>query len=97
MGQACGGGDLDLNQYSALWPALGIFFAMFLSSDLYPGIIHNAVTELRRLGLALTLGFLVIASFLVTRIDEAYSRRVLVLGWIASMRVTPSCDSSFAG
>ena len=58
-----GGGNLDLNQYSALWPALGVFIAIFLSCHLYPGVIHNAVTELRRLALALTLSFLVIAIF----------------------------------
>jgi hypothetical protein len=84
-------GRPDLHHYFSLWPALGIFFAVFAFYDLYPGIIHNAVTELRRLGLALTLGFLVLAVLIsVSRLDEAYTRRVLLLSWIASLVVTPS-------
>jgi Undecaprenyl-phosphate galactose phosphotransferase WbaP len=83
-------GRLDFHQYFSLWPALGIFFAIFAFSNLYPGIIHNAVTELRRLGLALTLGFLVLAPMIsLTRLDDAYPRRVLLLSWIAAMVVTP--------
>ena len=83
-------GKPDLLHYFSLWPALGVFFAVFAFSDLYPGIIHNAVTELRRLGLALTLSFLVLAALCsVTRLDEAYPRRVLLLSWIASLVVTP--------
>jgi Undecaprenyl-phosphate galactose phosphotransferase WbaP len=83
-------GKLDLHQYFSLWPALGVFFAIFAFSNLYPGIIHNAVTELRRLVLALTLGFLVLATLIsVTRLDQAYPRRVLLLGWISAIVLTP--------
>src|SRR6202012_5125635 len=83
-------GKPDLHYYFSLLPALGVFFAIFALSDLYPGIIHNAVTELRRLGLALTLSFLVLAALCsMTRLDEAYPRRVLLLSWIASLLVTP--------
>ena len=83
-------GKPDLHYYFSLWPALGVFFAIFALSDLYPGIIHNAVTELRRLGLALTLSFLVLAALCsMTRLDETYPRRVLLLSWIASLVVTP--------
>ena len=59
LGKRASGGGLDLHRYFALWPALGLFFAIFAASSLYPGIIHNAVTELRRLGLGLTISFLV--------------------------------------
>jgi Undecaprenyl-phosphate galactose phosphotransferase WbaP len=83
-------GKLDFQHYFSLWPALGIFFATFAFHNLYPGIIHNAVTELRRLGLALTLGFLVLASLTsVTRWEEAYPGRVLLLCWIAAIVITP--------
>jgi Undecaprenyl-phosphate galactose phosphotransferase WbaP len=83
-------GKLDLHHYFSLWPALGIFFAIFAFSNLYPGIIHNPVTELRRLGLALTLGFLVLAALIsVTRLDEVYLRRALLLCWIAAIVLTP--------
>jgi Undecaprenyl-phosphate galactose phosphotransferase WbaP len=81
---------LDLRSYFSLWPALGLFFAIFAFSNLYPGIIHNAVTELRRLGLALTLTFLVLAALIsVARFAEPYPRRVLLLCWMAAMVVTP--------
>jgi Undecaprenyl-phosphate galactose phosphotransferase WbaP len=83
-------GKLDLHQYLSLWPALGIFFAIFALANLYPGIIHNAVTELRRLALALTLAFLVLAALIpVTRLNQAYPRRVLLLCWISAIVVTP--------
>src|SRR5277367_1786209 len=50
-----------MQSYLSLWPALGVFLVIFASSNLYPGILHNPVTELRRLGLALTISFLVMA------------------------------------
>jgi Undecaprenyl-phosphate galactose phosphotransferase WbaP len=83
-------GKLDFHQYFNLWPALGVFFAIFALSNLYPGIIHNAVTELRRLGLALTLAFLVLVTLIsLTRSDEAYPRRLLLLCWITALVLTP--------
>jgi Undecaprenyl-phosphate galactose phosphotransferase WbaP len=83
-------GKLDLPHYFSLWPALGVFFAIFALSNLYPGIIHNPVTELRRLGLALTLGFLVLAALIsVARLDDVYPLRALFLCWIAAIVVTP--------
>jgi Undecaprenyl-phosphate galactose phosphotransferase WbaP len=83
-------GRLDFHRYFTLWPALGVFLAIFALSNLYPGVIHNAVTELRRLGLALTLGFLVLASLTsVTRLQEVYPRRLLLLCWMTAFVVTP--------
>ena len=90
MGKRASGGGLDLHRYFALWPALGVFFAIFAASRLYPGIVHNAVTELRRLGLGLTISFLVMGGLiLVTRSTEDYPRRGLFLWWAMAMVVTP--------
>src|SRR3984885_5121225 len=90
LGNGGGGGGLDIHRYFALWPALGVFFAIFASSSLYPGIIHNAVTELRRLGLGLTISILVMGGLiLVTRSAEDYPRRGLFLWWVMAMIVTP--------
>ena len=98
LGKRAGGGDLDIHRYLALWPALGVFIAIFFSSHLYPGVIHNAVTELRRLGLALTLSFLVIAgAIVVTRNVDDYPRRVLLLWWMVAMIVTPLLRSLVRG
>ena len=84
------GGGLDIHHYFALWPALGVFFAIFAASSLYPGIIHNAVTELRRLGLGLTISFLVMEGLIVvTRSADDYPRRVLLLWWLMAVIVTP--------
>jgi hypothetical protein len=58
-------GSLDLHRYFALWPALGVFVAIFLATNLYPGVIYNAVNELRRLALALTLSFVVLAELIL--------------------------------
>jgi Undecaprenyl-phosphate galactose phosphotransferase WbaP len=90
LGKRASGGGLDIHRYFALWPALGLFFAIFAASSLYPGIIHNAVTELRRLGLGLSVSFLVMGGLMfVTRCGDDYPRRVLLLWWLMAMIVTP--------
>ena len=98
LGKRASGGSLDIHRDLALWPVLGVFIAIFLSSHLYPAVIHNAVTELRRLGLALTLSFLVLAGFiLVTRSSDDYPGRVLLLWWMVAMIVTPLLRSVVRG
>ncbi len=95
LGKRASGGGLDLHRYFALWPALGVFFAIFAASSLYPGIVHNAVTELRRLGLGLTVSFLVMGGLiLLTRSADNYPRRVLLLWWSMAMIVTPLMRSA---
>jgi Undecaprenyl-phosphate galactose phosphotransferase WbaP len=90
LGMRARGEGLDLHRYFELWPALGLFFAIFAASSLYPGIIHNAVTELRRLGLGLTISFLAMGGLsFVTRRGDDYPRRVLLLWWLIAMIVTP--------
>jgi Undecaprenyl-phosphate galactose phosphotransferase WbaP len=95
LGKRGGSGTLDLHRYLALWPFLGVFIAIFFSSHLYPGVIHNAVTELRRLVLAVTLSFLVMASLIfVTRSSDEYPSRVLLIWWMAQIIVTPLLRSA---
>ena len=90
LGKRASSGGLDIHRYFALWPVLGVFIAIFFSSHLYPGVIHNAVTELRRLVLAVTLSFLVIAGLIfVTRSADEYPGRVLLLWWMVAIIVTP--------
>lgn len=95
LGKRAPSGSLDIHRYLALWPVLGVFIAIFFSSHLYPGVIHNAVTELRRLILAVTLSFLVLASLIfVTRSSDEYPGRVLLLWWMAAIIVTPLLRSA---
>jgi Undecaprenyl-phosphate galactose phosphotransferase WbaP len=95
LSKPSGGTTLDLHRYLSLWPALGIFMAIFVASRLYPAVIHNAVTELRRLGLALTLSFLVIAWLIVVPRGAIAAgalespARVLFVWWMLAMAVTP--------
>ena len=90
LGKRAGDGGLDLHRYFALWPALGVFLTVFFFSSLYPGIIHNAVAELRGLGLGMTISFLVMAGLIgVTGSSNAYPVRVLLLWWLAAMIITP--------
>jgi Undecaprenyl-phosphate galactose phosphotransferase WbaP len=98
LGKRAGSGSLDIHRYFALWPVLGVFIAIFLSSHLYPGVIHNAVTELRRLVLAVTLSFVVIAGVIfVTRSSDQYPGRVLLLWWMVAIIVTPLLRSVVRG
>jgi Undecaprenyl-phosphate galactose phosphotransferase WbaP len=81
-----------------LWPALGVFIAIFIASRLYPAVIHNTVAELRRLGLALTLGFLVIAWLIVvTRGAVKYPTEGLVQWWMLAVVMTPLSRSVVRG
>jgi Undecaprenyl-phosphate galactose phosphotransferase WbaP len=74
----------------SLWPALLVVFAVFVYSKLYPGIIHNAVTELRRIGLALTISFVMMTALpLLTRNSDGYPHGLLILWWFSAMIVVP--------
>jgi Undecaprenyl-phosphate galactose phosphotransferase WbaP len=84
------GGVLDAARYLGLWPALGIFVTTFAALRLYPGVIHNAVTELRRIALGLTISFLALAAFIfMTRGAANYSRQIFLVCWLVAMCVTP--------
>jgi Undecaprenyl-phosphate galactose phosphotransferase WbaP len=92
------GGGLDLQRYFALWPALGVFVAIFLAANLYPGVIYNAVNELRRLALALSLSFVVLAGMILFgRIASVYSGRILLLWWVTAMVANPVLRSVVRG
>ena len=98
LGRHPGGESLDLHRYFALWPALGVFVAIFLATNLYPGVIYNAVDELRRLALALTLSFIVLAGvILIGRTADDYPGRLLLLWWMAAMIVNPLLRSGVRG
>jgi Undecaprenyl-phosphate galactose phosphotransferase WbaP len=80
----------DLHRYFARWPALGVFFAIFACLSLYPGIIHNAVTELRCLAVGLTTSFLVMAGLIfVNRNAAVFSQEALLLWWMLAMIALP--------
>lgn len=90
LGMHSSGQVLDPQRYFARWPALGVFFGIFASLSLYPGIIHSAVTELRRLAVGLTISFLVMAGLIfVDRNAADYSHEVLLLWWMLAMIATP--------
>jgi Undecaprenyl-phosphate galactose phosphotransferase WbaP len=90
LGTHRSGEVLDLHRYFAHWPALGVFFGIFACLSLYPGIIHSAVTELRRLAVGLTTSFLVMAGLIFVNRDAAdYSREVLLLWWMMATIATP--------
>jgi Undecaprenyl-phosphate galactose phosphotransferase WbaP len=91
-------GGRELHRYLAAWPVLGVFLAVFASYQLYPGIIHDAVGELRRLGLGLTTSFLLLGSAIYLSHRSAdYSRGAFLLWWFAAMALTPLVRSGVRG
>ena len=84
------GGQYELMLYWRLWPLLGLFVAAFALFGLYPGIIFNAVTEIRRIAAATTVVFLVLAvlTFLLRMVDT-YSRLIFFMAWVMSMIFIP--------
>jgi Undecaprenyl-phosphate galactose phosphotransferase WbaP len=97
LGRRSMDGSIDLRRYFELWPAVGVLFAIFACSNLYPGIIHNAVTELRRLALALTVGFLAMTGMISAKTSANHSRQILFLWWIAAIIMTPLLRSAVRG
>jgi Undecaprenyl-phosphate galactose phosphotransferase WbaP len=90
LGSHLGGEALDFSRYFALWPSLGLFAAIFATLGLYPGVIHNAVAELRRLVLGVTISFIMIEALLfVTRSPLSTPCEVIILCWIATLVITP--------
>ncbi len=66
------------------------------ATNLYPGVIYNAVNELRSLALALTLSFVALAGvILIGRTADGYPGRLL--WWMAAMTRHPSVAIRRAG
>ena len=84
------GGDYTLSLYWHLWPMLGLFPLVYAIFGLYPGIVFNPVTELRRLSGATTVVFLILSvlTFLL-RVADDYSRLVFFGDWILSILIVP--------
>ena len=84
------GGSADFQHYLSLWPGLGIVLAVFFYSNLYPGIIHNAVTELKRVAAGLSISFLILTAMVLSAHGgQAYSRFVLIVWWMAALPAVP--------
>ena len=82
-----------LHGYFALWPVLPVIVIAFACAGLYPGIIYNAVDELRRLGLALSMAFLAVAALIFAQRTASYRLWVWVLWWAVAIVVTPCLRS----
>jgi Undecaprenyl-phosphate galactose phosphotransferase WbaP len=84
------GGDYPLTLYWRLWPVLALFTAVYALFGLYPGIVNNAVTEIRRITTATTSVFLMLTvlTFLI-RLGETYSRFVFFGSWLLALLLVP--------
>ena len=76
--------------YYALWPAMALFVAVYFIVGLYPGMGLAPAEELRRLTLATTLVYLVLAAgtFLFKE-GNTYSRAVFLGAWVLSVVLVP--------
>ncbi len=83
----------SLQRYLALWPALAIVMVTFACCHLYPGVLYNAVSELRSLGLALTMSFLAFAAVVLPQGNAGDRSIDLLLWWIAALIVIPCLRS----
>ena len=80
----------DSSLYFALWPAVVLFLAVFFVVGLYPGVGLPPAEELRRLSLATSLVYLVLAAgtFLFKE-GNTYSRAVFLGAWMLSVVLVP--------
>ncbi len=84
------GGMIGWQEYLKLWPVMGLFPLYFLALRLYPGTGLRPPTEIKRVSLALFLGFASLAglSFL-TKTGASYSRAVFLLSWLFALAIVP--------
>jgi len=84
--------DSGFNQalYYSLWPAMALFIAVYFAVGLYPGVGLAPAEELRRLALATSLVYLVLAAgtFLFKE-SNIYSRAAFLGAWILSVALVP--------
>jgi Undecaprenyl-phosphate galactose phosphotransferase WbaP len=84
------GANYGLADYLAVAPAPLLFVAAYGVAGLYPGIMRNAVLELRRLTMTTTSVYLLLGAVLFfTRQGQGYSRSVFVLSWLLALVMVP--------
>jgi Undecaprenyl-phosphate galactose phosphotransferase WbaP len=88
LGNYLTGKNLVFAGYFALWPTLGLFAATFAAFGLYPGVIHSPVAELRRVVIAVTVGFLMLLGLLSLIRSPYNSREVIITCWFVTLAAT---------
>lgn len=79
-----------LQLYTRLWPLLGLFVIVYWRNGLYPGFGLGGVEILRRLSLATSLVFLVLAALdFVFKLPPRYSRMTILLLWGFALVLVP--------
>lgn len=79
-----------LHLYTRLWPLLGLFLLVYWRNGLYPGFGLGGVEILRRLSLATSLVFLVLAALdFVLKLPHIYSRMTILLLWGFALVLVP--------
>ncbi|MBV9406787.1 MAG: undecaprenyl-phosphate galactose phosphotransferase WbaP [Acidobacteriaceae bacterium] len=83
-------GNYTFSIYWRLWPLLSLFVAVYAVSGLYPGIVFNTITEIKRVVVSINMVFLIFAvlAFLL-RVSDTYSRLLFFMAWIALMITAP--------
>ena len=85
---------LNLEAYTRLWPLLALFPAVYTLFGLYPGIVVNPVTEIRRTCSATVLVYLTIGMFgFVVGRDQRYSLAAYFLVLAISLIWVPASRS----
>ncbi len=84
------GGYVDWPQYAALSPRLAIFPLLYAAGGLYPGTFLRRYEELKKLSMATSAGFMVMAlTFFLTKEGQSFSRVALVMAWAAALFLVP--------
>jgi len=82
--------------YAQLLPALLIFFALFATRKLYPGILLSPPDELKRLAQSITLAFLLLAAIVfLSKHSERYSRGIFLMAWSMALVAVPVLRTAF--
>lgn len=88
--RSASGGDISWQLYATVLPRLLIFPLLYAASGLYPGIFLRCFEELKRLSIATSVGFMVLAlTFFLTKEGISFSRFVLVMAWVFSLVFVP--------
>lgn len=91
-------GGLDRQLYSSLWPLLAVFIVAFRLFHIFPAIGMSPAEELRRSTLAITMVYLIAATFsFLVKEAELYSRLAFLFSWAFAVVLAPACRAAAYG
>lgn len=91
-------GVFSVDTYTGMLPVVLIFPALYATLRLYPGSLLPPAEEIKRLSLATSIGFLLLAAFFfLTKSSDIFSRTLFLTVWLLTLFLVPAGRSFVRG